>query len=71
MKQKLAKKANQNRPIPQWIRLRTDNTIRYRTVLVLGSRSRAAQPSSSSFSFTIAFVAISSLSLSVSRELVA
>lgn len=25
----LAKKAKQNRPIPQWIRLRTDNTIRY------------------------------------------
>eukprot|EP00500_Bicosoecida_sp_ms1_P002508 CAMPEP_0203809508 /NCGR_PEP_ID=MMETSP0115-20131106/2325_1 /ASSEMBLY_ACC=CAM_ASM_000227 /TAXON_ID=33651 /ORGANISM="Bicosoecid sp, Strain ms1" /LENGTH=51 /DNA_ID=CAMNT_0050718243 /DNA_START=68 /DNA_END=223 /DNA_ORIENTATION=+ len=28
-KVKLAKKAKQNRPIPQWIRLRTDNTIRY------------------------------------------
>ncbi|EEY60911.1 uncharacterized protein PITG_13676 [Phytophthora infestans T30-4] len=25
----LAKKAKQNRPIPQWIRLRTDNTIKY------------------------------------------
>lgn len=25
---KLAKKAKQNRPIPQWIRFRTDNTIR-------------------------------------------
>lgn len=26
---KLAKAAKQNRPIPQWIRLRTDNTIKY------------------------------------------
>eukprot|EP00567_Pseudictyota_dubia_P006021 CAMPEP_0197453592 /NCGR_PEP_ID=MMETSP1175-20131217/35362_1 /TAXON_ID=1003142 /ORGANISM="Triceratium dubium, Strain CCMP147" /LENGTH=51 /DNA_ID=CAMNT_0042986931 /DNA_START=34 /DNA_END=189 /DNA_ORIENTATION=+ len=25
----LAKKAKQNRPIPPWIRMRTDNTIRY------------------------------------------
>ncbi|KAG6481052.1 hypothetical protein ZIOFF_057649 [Zingiber officinale] len=29
IKQKLAKKMRQNRPIPHWIRLRTDNTIRY------------------------------------------
>ena len=28
IKQKLAKKAKQNRPIPQWIRFRTDNKIR-------------------------------------------
>ncbi|KDD71501.1 hypothetical protein H632_c4909p0, partial [Helicosporidium sp. ATCC 50920] len=28
-KMKLAKKARQNRPIPPWIRFRTDNTIRY------------------------------------------
>ena len=28
-KQKLAKFQKQNRPIPQWIRLRTGNTIRY------------------------------------------
>jgi len=28
-KLKLAKAQNQNRPLPQWIRLRTDNTIRY------------------------------------------
>ncbi|MBZ6373469.1 MAG: hypothetical protein LBE67_00180 [Kocuria palustris] len=27
-KQKLAKAQRQNRPIPQWIRLRTNNTIR-------------------------------------------
>ncbi|OIT30545.1 60s ribosomal protein l39, partial [Nicotiana attenuata] len=26
---KLAKKQRQNRPIPYWIRMRTDNTIRY------------------------------------------
>ncbi|KAJ1453488.1 ribosomal protein L39e [Pelagophyceae sp. CCMP2097] len=30
-KQTLAKKMNQNRPIPQWTRMRTDNTIRYNT----------------------------------------
>ncbi|KAE8688070.1 60S ribosomal protein L39-1 [Hibiscus syriacus] len=29
IKKKLAKKMRQNRPIPYWIRLRTDNTIRY------------------------------------------
>uniref|UniRef100_A0A9I9DAL1 60S ribosomal protein L39 n=1 Tax=Cucumis melo TaxID=3656 RepID=A0A9I9DAL1_CUCME len=29
IKKKLAKKMRQNRPIPHWIRLRTDNTIRY------------------------------------------
>ncbi|VVC35975.1 Ribosomal protein L39e domain,Ribosomal protein L39e, conserved site,Ribosomal protein L39e [Cinara cedri] len=29
IKQKLAKKMKQNRPIPQWIRMRTGNTIRY------------------------------------------
>ncbi|KAI4723431.1 hypothetical protein E4T48_00172 [Aureobasidium sp. EXF-10727] len=29
-KQKLAKAQKQNRPIPQWIRLRTNNTIRER-----------------------------------------
>ncbi|CAN3376081.1 hypothetical protein JNB11_02415 [Kocuria palustris] len=29
VKQKLAKASKQNRPLPQWIRLRTDNTIRY------------------------------------------
>jgi hypothetical protein len=28
IKQKLAKKQRQNRPIPYWIRMRTDNTIR-------------------------------------------
>lgn len=29
IKQKLAKKARQNRPIPQWFRLKTDNTIQW------------------------------------------
>lgn len=29
IKKKLAKKMRQNRPIPHWIRLRTDNTIRF------------------------------------------
>ncbi|ODA82840.1 hypothetical protein RJ55_01349 [Drechmeria coniospora] len=28
-KQKLAKAQKQNRPVPQWIRLRTNNTVRY------------------------------------------
>ncbi|CAN6979253.1 unnamed protein product [Brassica rapa subsp. trilocularis] len=28
IKKKLAKKMRQNKPIPHWIRLRTDNTIR-------------------------------------------
>ncbi|CAL2275424.1 unnamed protein product [Prunus armeniaca] len=28
IKKKLAKKMRQNRPIPHWIRMRTDNTIR-------------------------------------------
>jgi len=29
IKKKLAKKMRQNRPIPHWIRMRTDNTIRF------------------------------------------
>ncbi|KJE90341.1 60S ribosomal protein [Capsaspora owczarzaki ATCC 30864] len=29
IKRKLGKKIKQNRPIPNWFRLRTDNTIRY------------------------------------------
>ncbi|SCV00874.1 LAMI_0G07866g1_1 [Lachancea mirantina] len=29
IKQKLGKAQNQNRPLPQWIRTRTGNTIRY------------------------------------------
>ena len=29
IKQKLAHKQKQNRPIPQWIRMRTGNRIRY------------------------------------------
>nr|ODN76421.1 60S ribosomal protein L39 [Cryptococcus depauperatus CBS 7841] len=29
IKQKLAKKARQNRPLPQWYRLKTDNKIQY------------------------------------------
>ncbi|KAK1746525.1 60S ribosomal protein L39 [Skeletonema marinoi] len=28
-KVKLAKAMKQNRPLPQWIRLRTDNTVKY------------------------------------------
>ena len=34
VKKLLAKKMKQNRPIPQWIRLRTDNTIRYACYIV-------------------------------------
>ncbi|KAL4149983.1 hypothetical protein QTP88_003834 [Uroleucon formosanum] len=34
IKQKLAKKMKQNRPIPQWIRMRTGNTIsKYKSVV--------------------------------------
>nr|XP_027093408.1 60S ribosomal protein L39-3-like [Coffea arabica] len=29
IKKKLVKKQKQNNPIPYWIRMRTDNTIRY------------------------------------------
>lgn len=34
IKKKLAKKMRQNRPIPHWIRLRTDNTIRFSSTFV-------------------------------------
>ncbi|KAK3717237.1 60S ribosomal protein L39 [Vermiconidia calcicola] len=37
-KQKLARAQKQNRPIPQWIRLRTGNTIRYDTSTTLKTR---------------------------------
>eukprot|EP01115_Flamella_aegyptia_P014515 TRINITY_DN83016_c0_g1_i1.p1 TRINITY_DN83016_c0_g1~~TRINITY_DN83016_c0_g1_i1.p1 ORF type:complete len:52 (+),score=19.58 TRINITY_DN83016_c0_g1_i1:57-212(+) len=29
MKRKLGKKAKQNRPVPYWVRLKTNNAIRY------------------------------------------
>lgn len=29
LKKKLGKKLRQNRPMPNWMRLRTDNTVRY------------------------------------------
>ncbi|CAN6841693.1 unnamed protein product [Brassica oleracea] len=35
IKKKLAKKMRQNRPIPHWIRLRTDNTIRFSSIFSL------------------------------------
>ncbi|KAA6412243.1 MAG: 60S ribosomal L39 [Lasallia pustulata] len=38
-KQKLAKALKQNRPIPQWIRLRTGNTIRYGPAPLLSTKS--------------------------------
>ncbi|KAF9588506.1 hypothetical protein IFM89_012056 [Coptis chinensis] len=34
IKKKLAKKMRLNRPIPHWIRMRTDSTIRTKTVLL-------------------------------------
>merc|ERR1711862_969471 len=43
IKKVLAKKQKQNRPIPQWIRMRTGNTIRYMPRGVTGG-----EPSSSS-----------------------
>ena len=43
IKRKLAKKAKQNRPIPQWIRFRTDNKIRCAELMKMadGSGSRS------------------------------
>ncbi|CAJ0601653.1 ribosomal L39 protein [Ancylostoma ceylanicum] len=29
IKQKLAKKQKQNRPMPQWVRMKTGNTMKY------------------------------------------
>ncbi len=29
LKKKLGRKLRQNRPMPNWIRMRTDNTVRY------------------------------------------
>ncbi|KAG6532786.1 hypothetical protein ZIOFF_006639 [Zingiber officinale] len=46
IKQKLAKKMRQNRPIPHWIRLRTDNTIRPFT----HAKGRSSSSSYSAFS---------------------
>ncbi|KAJ1385909.1 Ribosomal protein L39e, partial [Sesbania bispinosa] len=43
IKKKLAKKMRQNRPIPYWIRMRTDNTIRLGIMLSAGT---GAAPSS-------------------------
>ncbi|CAN7070151.1 unnamed protein product [Brassica oleracea var. botrytis] len=37
IKKKLAKKMRQNRPIPHWIRLRTDNTIRQFSETIINS----------------------------------
>ena len=34
IKKHLAKKAKQNRPIPHWIRFRTNNTIRHVSTLL-------------------------------------
>jgi len=45
-KQKLAKAQKQNRPIPQWVRLRTGNTIRY--VAVISCRKRPEDSESKS-----------------------
>ena len=39
IKRKLAKKAKQNRPIPQWIRFRTDNKIRCAALGVMAAGS--------------------------------
>ncbi|KAH0652089.1 hypothetical protein KY289_029767 [Solanum tuberosum] len=42
IKKKLAKKQRQNRPIPYWIRMRTDNTIRNQVVFQGKKRALAA-----------------------------
>ena len=31
IKRKLARKLKQNRPVPQWVRMKTGSTIRYNT----------------------------------------
>eukprot|EP00658_Telonema_sp_P-2_P012058 TRINITY_DN145_c0_g1_i11.p2 TRINITY_DN145_c0_g1~~TRINITY_DN145_c0_g1_i11.p2 ORF type:complete len:108 (-),score=76.96 TRINITY_DN145_c0_g1_i11:5-280(-) len=40
IKVKLSKKMKQNRPIPQWIRLRTGNTIRYLSLIHISEPTR-------------------------------
>ncbi|KAI5065453.1 hypothetical protein GOP47_0020148 [Adiantum capillus-veneris] len=60
IKKKLAKKQRQNRPIPHWIRMRTDNTIRYnakrrhwrrtKLVVIFGSFGQCHIPQRVSFS---------------------
>ncbi|WZZ82687.1 hypothetical protein YC2023_103259 [Brassica napus] len=44
IKKKLAKKMRQNRPIPHWIRLRTDNTIRFVIFCTTQSVGTGAEP---------------------------
>eukprot|EP00258_Populus_trichocarpa_P043084 XP_024459103.1 uncharacterized protein LOC7479545 isoform X5 [Populus trichocarpa] len=39
IKKKLAKKMRQNRPIPHWIRMRTDNTISFLKIHLCIQRS--------------------------------
>ncbi|KAG6079198.1 hypothetical protein E4U16_001195 [Claviceps sp. LM84 group G4] len=38
-KQKMAKAGKQNRPVPGWIRLRTNNPIRYATIYLRSSQN--------------------------------
>lgn len=45
-KQKLAKKQKQNRPIPQWIRFRTGNKIRYAVQQLKGCELATTVPAS-------------------------
>ncbi|KAJ9548384.1 hypothetical protein OSB04_020927 [Centaurea solstitialis] len=45
IKKKLAKKMRQNRPIPHWIRMRTDNTIRSNKRITLKLASTCTMPS--------------------------
>ena len=40
IKQKLGKKQKQNRPLPQWVRMRTGNTIRYAPIFKIPPLSR-------------------------------
>ncbi|KAK3333607.1 60S ribosomal protein L39-like protein [Cercophora scortea] len=50
-KQKLAKAQKANRPIPQWIRLRTNNTIRY-DAMMKGNKKGAVQGGQQRFSYS-------------------
>lgn len=42
IKQKLGKKQKQNRPLPQWVRMRTGNTIRYAPIFKIPPHLRAS-----------------------------
>ncbi|KAG6097763.1 hypothetical protein E4U14_007660 [Claviceps sp. LM454 group G7] len=50
-KQKMAKAGKQNRPVPGWIRLRTNNPIRYATISTTPREGTGERPASTSKQF--------------------